>query len=402
MNSALHFIKLNDTFNGDGMYLGGANMFHQSVLYNFIVSNPIFSSNKDIVKDKKNLLYFECKNTLEEFYKISDNNKSILDTLSNELIYEIKNNPNVKILLTSLAESTDYDFRIENNIKEKLQEFGISSEKLLIIENNLNFLKEAKIFKVYNSLHFLNTAINVDINNKNVLGYKFEHIDKSELDNVRQYYFLSLNRNAQKMHRHFLILFLFSKKIINKTKLSVLRELSDIYSNIEFDDITYPIEDINKKVPIELDTINYKNKNSFETTSTINKKDYLDSYINIVTETLFENKNIFITEKIVKPILMYQPFIVMASSGYLKELKKFGFKTFHPYIDESYDDESDDILRLKKILNEVERLSNLSRQEIHNLYLNVKNICIYNKNYIIENKKNTNLLNEIKQIENEW
>ena len=47
------------------------------------------------------------------------------------------------------------------------------------------------------------------------------------------------------------------------------------------------------------------------------------------------------TEKTVKPISAGMPFVMVASHRYLYRLRKMGFKTFHPFIDESYDQEVD-------------------------------------------------------------
>lgn len=65
---------------------------------------------------------------------------------------------------------------------------------------------------------------------------------------------------------------------------------------------------------------------------------YHRSRIELVVET--ETKYFFITEKTTKPIRAGIPFVMIAQENYLKKLKQLGFKTFHPYINESYDQES--------------------------------------------------------------
>lgn len=47
------------------------------------------------------------------------------------------------------------------------------------------------------------------------------------------------------------------------------------------------------------------------------------------------------TEKTYKPISAGMPFVMVASQGFLYRLRKMGFRTFHPWIDESYDQEPD-------------------------------------------------------------
>lgn len=70
---------------------------------------------------------------------------------------------------------------------------------------------------------------------------------------------------------------------------------------------------------------------------------------NIVPETSADE--IFMTEKLWKPIVAKQPFIVHAKAGYLKQLRNLGFKTYRAHIDETYDDENDLDTRTKRIVD---------------------------------------------------
>lgn len=93
---------------------------------------------------------------------------------------------------------------------------------------------------------------------------------------------------------------------------------------------------------------------------------FQNSQLSVVTETYFFRYNytnvedcqtIFFTEKIFKPILMKHPFILVSRPHSLKWLKEMKYKTFHPFIDESYDDIEDDEQRLLAIVDEIERLN---------------------------------------------
>ena len=44
-------------------------------------------------------------------------------------------------------------------------------------------------------------------------------------------------------------------------------------------------------------------------------------------------------------------------------MRKLGWQTFHPFIDEGYDYEKDDNKRLEMIINEVKRLNTYSKEE---------------------------------------
>ena len=47
----------------------------------------------------------------------------------------------------------------------------------------------------------------------------------------------------------------------------------------------------------------------------------------------------------------------------LKYLKGIGWQTFEPYIDESYDNETDDDKRMQMVINELKRLNSFTDEE---------------------------------------
>lgn len=61
------------------------------------------------------------------------------------------------------------------------------------------------------------------------------------------------------------------------------------------------------------------------------------SFWHVVSETVFYYNKQHLTEKIFKPIVSKQPFMLLAGPGTLEYLKGYGFKTFNSVIDESYD-----------------------------------------------------------------
>ena len=58
-----------------------------------------------------------------------------------------------------------------------------------------------------------------------------------------------------------------------------------------------------------------------------------------------------------------------------------GFKTFHPFIDESYDSEEDPKIRMTMIENEIEKFSKMSIEDIHNWYYSLIDILIHNQKH---------------------
>ena len=83
----------------------------------------------------------------------------------------------------------------------------------------------------------------------------------------------------------------------------------------------------------------------------------LNSYFQFVTETTPDTSRFpFITEKSLKPFAMMQPFIQFGPKDNVKNLKNYGYDIFEEWIDHSYDDEEDDIKRLRLVLKEFDRL----------------------------------------------
>jgi hypothetical protein len=137
--------------------------------------------------------------------------------------------------------------------------------------------------------------------------------------------------------------------------------------------------------PLYLDendlTINY-----FEIRSSTIKY-YDESYFSLVTETNYFDGPIFLTEKIFKPVVHQHPFILVSVHKSLEYFKSLGYKTFSPFFNEDYDLEENPCKRMIMIVNEVERLCNLSDEEWKNMLVEINKICYYNFTHL-KNKKN--------------
>ena len=115
----------------------------------------------------------------------------------------------------------------------------------------------------------------------------------------------------------------------------------------------------------------------------------------IVNETLisnYKNTSLFFSEKLLKPIINYQPMVIYGQQGINRKIKMLGFKTYEDYFDLSFDDEPDDVLRYKKLLASVEHtvkhLKSLSRDEQIAWRFKQLELLIYNRE-VFEQKENT-------------
>jgi hypothetical protein len=89
----------------------------------------------------------------------------------------------------------------------------------------------------------------------------------------------------------------------------------------------------------------------------------------IVTETVFYDSKLHLTEKIFKPIVARRPFLLAAAPGNLAYLKSYGFLTFDRWIDESYDSETDPDQRIVKIVAEIERICQMTPEAVNTMFI---------------------------------
>lgn len=125
------------------------------------------------------------------------------------------------------------------------------------------------------------------------------------------------------------------------------------------------------------------------------KELYLDTYLSLVSESIFfqireegdelvEFPSGYLSEKIWKPIGHAHPFILMAPAKSLEYIRSLGYKTFHPFIDESYDNETEDFKRLEMIMIEIDKFSQKTKEEKEEFLNNVKDILKHNQNKFLE------------------
>jgi hypothetical protein len=137
-------------------------------------------------------------------------------------------------------------------------------------------------------------------------------------------------------------------------------------------------EKLVEMTPLIVD-VNEWNTNHFDTS---NKWVYDNTYFSIVTTTWCGEDTIFFDEKIWKPMANEHPFLVVGNYKVLGELRRQGFKTFHPYIDESYDLEQHPYKRMKLIIKETKRLSEFTMGEMNEWYENLQLIVEHNNKHL--------------------
>jgi hypothetical protein len=127
-----------------------------------------------------------------------------------------------------------------------------------------------------------------------------------------------------------------------------------------------------------------------------------ESMLYLVTETVYTEERLHLTEKTFKPIALGMPFIIVGTRGSLQYLHSYGFKTFGDLWDESYDN-CDDAIRIQKIAQLLIELDRKSTTEKQKLFESAHSIIEHNWNHFYNGgfekilwKELTGMLDDIK------
>ena len=108
------------------------------------------------------------------------------------------------------------------------------------------------------------------------------------------------------------------------------------------------------------------------------------SFLHVVSETVWQDK-IHFTEKVFKPIVLHQPFVVLQAPGSLEYLRSHGFKTFGDWWDEGYDAIEDPTLRMQAIADIVNAIGAKSLEELETLRMEMAGVLEHNFRHFYEN-----------------
>lgn len=105
------------------------------------------------------------------------------------------------------------------------------------------------------------------------------------------------------------------------------------------------------------------------------------SAIHLVAETLFDTQKIYLTEKVFKPMVMSQPFIVFGPPGTLATLRRYGFRTFDHCWSEAYDLETNADLRMTMLLDLITEINAMTPEALHEIYARCLPVLHHNRQW---------------------
>jgi len=198
-------------------------------------------------------------------------------------------------------------------------------------------------------------------------NYIFNH-------NNKKYDFLYLNKQSRP-HRRKLFDALQKESLLDNSLISFLDDPHKIKLNSSY----------------ELPCVDAGNYPRYGSDQDIYEPQFNDCAFNLVSETNNNNNDVFITEKLWKPIIAQQIFVVHGNLGYLKKLREIGFRTFDSVFDESYDQEPDSDKRIEKIVSLCRHLCTVDKSQIYRETVAIRQ---HNYNLFFNQKSLSNSINE--------
>lgn len=314
--------------------------------------------------------------------------------LSNNLIKKLKDNKTVYMWLIDDKEASyDISFEFKNEMKNFLIKHKIKNNKILFSNCN-NFIekynKGINYFPI-NSYVFEGSQEE----DSDVFGNKRDSVKTDDItDKIRDRVFLNYNRNTSRLHRLLLVSRLKKDNVLDNCIYSFYEnpyfDNPDFVNHIaEYEGFDFTEDEqllmksfIDTNYPIHLDFDNQQTAAQSHNYLS-DKYHYLNTYFSIVTETSISSRYCFVTEKCIRPMLGLHPFILFGNPHILKVLKESGFKTFDKWIDESYDLEMNTRKRFEMAYEQVLKINNMPKEEIHKMYKEMIPTLEYNRNLVL-------------------
>ena len=336
--------------------------------------NPVFYWNKEIDEEYHTNMWTNRICT-EKLLK-EDINKQIhiffiTSPEDNDDVFEVIDSvvgKNYKLVVWILDHSTVDDY-YDGRILQ-LHQMG---EDIIKITPDMN-IKNDYPFKILNNYSMADTVLEQQQNDRKLIMGLFKKSEKWG----RLKHFLSFN-GTPKPHRINYVNKLYENNLLDYFNISFLSwftvennrfNLTVIEEEMlhVYDSVLLPKE----MLPMHLDF-----GNEFGT-SLLNLPLYFNSYIDVITTAKYDNKGVYLDEKVYKSFACLKPFIIVGQYETLKTLKSYGFKTFSPIINEDYDSERDSEKRMDMVIQEIKKFSEMPITEVDRIFWQFKDILVHN------------------------
>lgn len=364
----------------------GLNTIPKIIMGMWIDNKVEFVKTDDITLNQNIIIYpiqFYCEASVSAFLYLSGlvDNGQKYDKFNKEFLKKIN------YILVDLNEEPISNFWF-NSLKTLLLE-KIPKEKIIFLVNNkitydgglkdVTFiegvsLEEQAVEDYHKNIQVYKKASKVS---QKILRRKYTKLKTNEKNifekKEKKFCILNGSKNSNYDFRQSTVLYLKKRDLL---------KYADYSNNTVNKYINYITDDL---PPVFNQLLNDSNINLKNTVTRLDISIEKNSYFSLVLEAYFQSNfvgKLYITEKSIRPMIWKKPFIIIGQKNTLKGLQNIGYKTFHPFIDESYDKIKDNSKRFAKAMIEVEKLCNKSLDELHEFNDSIKEILEYNYGHI--------------------
>ncbi len=315
-----------------------------------------FINTKEVTKEQKAIypIQFYCGQSIEQLDYLSTKG------FKNFTIYDENFIENIKYILIGI----DMEPVNEGHFSQiKSLFYHIPKEKIIFIVNN-----KLKFEESFNLQVGINHELDIIRRQANT---------KQETTKEKKFCVLNNSQNSNYDFRQATLKYLKKKNLLDYAD----------YTNKTCENIRYITDNIPTIFNHILDDTSIKIKE----VELLEEKIENNSYFSLVLEAYYNARfasRIWVTEKSLRPMRWKKPFILVGQPHTLKSLQDIGYKTFHPFINEKYDNEIDNQKRFIKAMIELEKLCNKSLDELKEFNNEIYNILEHNYNHINDRIKN--------------
>lgn len=264
---------------------------------------------------------------------------------------------------------------------------------------------EYEIYHCEHNVDFISEKYNLDIKYFDIflhmwitMAVKWGINDQYPEFNSNFKYKVSCFNLRQDYHRYFMASLL-------STESDVLLSLNNKYSNVKLTTSrALPIEKFNfsikKQIEENINKLDFNQLVIDGNVSTLSENnpieiDHTDqtksvhwiqcSFVNLITETRYATPTLNITEKTIKPIVVFRPFIMLGPPNTLQFIRDLGFKTFDEFWNEEYDYIQDHTDRFEAVYGLIKSLLSKSNNELEEMLVAMRPVLEHNKNHLKSN-----------------
>lgn len=318
-----------------------------------------------------------------------------------------------KLILDNTLEGNPVELFFDE-IYKSIIKLNLPSEQIYYVTNNL-FAEE--VSKEYNKKRSISNPINVisfmynvkDVQRLKRLGELPQTVDiqkefkykKKNISTVK--HALKLNRTGRP-ERNLLMLHINKNEYYNKINLSFPEYFPVDNYNENFKSITdrNNIDSLKSKIPFDIDETDVTNHGEpgygvgkFNADLPFQPIHYRNTFFSIVMCAFPYVNACHLHSSTFNPIYCGHPVLQFGPYKHLEELRKRGFITFNRWWDESYDEIQDDNERLSKVLEIVDNLLILPKEQLLDMYEEMIPILQHNSDLIQNYDIKFNLIDRI-------